>query len=646
MISSEPANPPDLLEGVLQTSLDAILLCRAIRSPEGRIVDFQVVRCNERAAAITRLPQALMLSHSMLTLDPDGHTSGIFDKYKQVTETGLPLYVEHYFARADVWMAQSLARFGDGVLTSWADISALKRAEAARQRETDLLQAILNNTQTGIAVMQSVRDDAGRIVDFRFTHLNPDAERITRRPKGQLIGQLYSTAWPDAQTNGVLHWHTRVAVTGEPAKINGVNLPVGAYNGWYNIRIRPFGDGVIATFVDVTALKQAELANQQQAELLRSVLDNSANAIIAFSAVRAVDNGPIIDFRYVARNAASRRNSGQTDEEVIGQTMRQQWPGVVETGAFERYVRVVETGQPDQFEQADETDQQRAGWSEISVRKWDDGIVLTVVDITDSKQHQQQIEQANRDLLRANENLRQFAYVASHDLQEPLRKIVAFGDMLKTQFARPLGPTGEDIIDRMQASAGRMSALIRDVLAYSRISTHRQPFQPCGLNELFDDLQRELSVECRTVGATLEVGLLPSVPGDCAQLRQLFGNLLANAFKFRQADPPLTVQVQGRLLKPGSLMAADWPEGLSAKQHYYEISITDNGIGFDQKYTERIFQVFQRLNPRQQYEGTGLGLAICKRVVENHHGTITASGRPGEGATFRVYLPAGDFIRD
>ncbi|MBC3785169.1 sensor histidine kinase [Spirosoma utsteinense] len=481
--------------------------------------------------------------------------------------------------------------------------------------------------------MESVRNGEGTVTDFRFTHINPAAEWITQQKKEALIGELYSNAWPEARQNGVLDWHLRVVQTRTPLKINGVNLPVGEYDGWYNIRIRPFGDGVIATFVDVTALKQAEFANQHQAELLRSVLDNSLNPIIAFSAIRDKTTGQIVDFRYEAQNEASRRDVDRTDEEVIGHTMLEYFPHVIETGLFDRYVRVIETGQSERFEQEYNYDK-LTGWSEMTVSKWGDGIVLTLVSITDSRDRQQQLEQVNRELLNANENLRQFAHVASHDLQEPLRKITAFSDILQDQFSPLLGDHGKDIINRMRSATERMSTLIRDVLAYSRISTYREPFQLVALNQLLANVCYELKSNVQETGSKIDVSELPIVQGDRNQLYHLFINLLTNALKFQPGQQPALIEVTCQ-----TVTGNDGPPELETDRDYYEISLTDNGIGFDSKYTELIFQVFQRLHSRQQYNGTGMGLAICKRVVENHRGAIMATSLPGQGATFRVYLP-------
>ncbi|MFD2570247.1 ATP-binding protein [Spirosoma soli] len=634
MITNLPTQPPELLlESILQNSLTGVLLCQAVRDESRQIIDFQVLWCNDQAVAMARMPREQILTETMLTSDPEGWDSGIFDKYRQVAETGVPMQIEHHYVAGNIWMAQSLTRFEDGVLASWSDITSLKEAERSQQQETELLQAILDNTQTGIVVMQSVRNESGRVVDFQFTHVNVDAERMTLRSKEDLVDQLYTTVWPAAQTNGVLDWHIKVAETGAPAKIDSVYLSVDGYEGWFNIRIRPFRDGVIATFVNVTALKRAELANQQQTELLRSVLDSSSNAIIAFSAIRDTVTGKIVDFRYEAQNEANRRNPTRTDEEVIGHTMLEYFPHVIATGLFDRYVQVIETGESTRFEQEYNYDE-LSGWYELSVVKWGDGIVLTLVDITASKGYQRQIEQSNRELMHVNDNLRQFAYVASHDLQEPLRKIVAFGDMLQEQFAPQLGELGQDIISRMQLATGRMSALIKDVLAYSRITTHREPFRFVALNDILADICHQVQSEYAEMKVSLNVSELPTIRGDHSQLHQLFGNLLMNAIKFRPTNRQPVVHVSCQTV-PG----AAGPPGLNPNLEYHEICVADNGIGFDEKHAERIFQVFQRLHNRQRYDGTGVGLAICKRVVENHHGLITASGKLDEGATFRVYLP-------
>ncbi len=257
-------------------------------------------------------------------------------------------------------------------------------------------------------------------------------------------------------------------------------------------------------------------------------------------------------------------------------------------------------------------------------------------------QANQELEDSNVNLSRSNKNLEQFAYIASHDLQEPLRKIQQFGDLLKTRFD---GSPGEDLVylDRMQSAARRMSNLIRDLLAYSRISTGQIINTSVSLNQVVNQALDNLSVVVEETKAQIQRDDLPTVLGDKTQLGQLFLNLLSNAFKFSSQDksgeaiaPQVTITHQ-------QIQNADLPANVKPNRYaetYHLIEVSDNGIGFDKKYLDRIFQVFQRLHGKNEFAGTGVGLAIVEKVVANHGGAITAASKPGEGATFSVYLPA------
>jgi signal transduction histidine kinase len=252
------------------------------------------------------------------------------------------------------------------------------------------------------------------------------------------------------------------------------------------------------------------------------------------------------------------------------------------------------------------------------------------------------LERANVDLLRSNQNLEQFAYIASHDLQEPLRKIQQFSDLLKNRYRA--SPDGEEwvYLERMQSAASRMSLLIKDLLAFSRIATSQVIARPVPLNHVINQVVEDLSVSIEESGAQIQVDFLPTVQGDYTQLSQLFQNLLANAVKFRHRPN------SGQVVKPQITILAslalgpELPASLQTSQYtsvYHRIDVTDNGIGFDEKYADRIFQVFQRLHGKNEFAGTGIGLAVVQKVVTNHGGAITASSRPGQGATFSVYLP-------
>lgn len=239
------------------------------------------------------------------------------------------------------------------------------------------------------------------------------------------------------------------------------------------------------------------------------------------------------------------------------------------------------------------------------------------------------------ELARSNAELQEFANVASHDLQEPLRKIVAFGDRLKTKYGESLPPQGCDYLERMQNAAQRMQSLIDDLLTLSRITTKAQPFVPVDLTQVVQEVLSDLEVCIERVRGEVDVGELPTIQADPLQMRQLLQNLIGNALKFHQPSESPIVRIHSQLVKVDEQQST----GSSETPTLCQIWVEDNGIGFDENYKERIFGAFQRLHTRSEYEGTGMGLAICRKIVERHNGKITAKSILGQGSMFIVTLP-------
>jgi len=237
-------------------------------------------------------------------------------------------------------------------------------------------------------------------------------------------------------------------------------------------------------------------------------------------------------------------------------------------------------------------------------------------------------------LERSNKELQDFASVASHDLQEPLRKIHAFSDRLRSRCAPALDDAGRDYLDRIQNAAGRMHTLINDLLTYARVATKAQPFVPADLVSITREVVSDLEARIEQVNGRVEVGELPSVEADPLQVRQLMQNLIGNSLKYHRPDVPPVVSICSHHLTECASPTQNAPSGL-----YCQILVEDNGIGFDEIYAEKIFTIFQRLHGRTEYEGTGVGLAVCRKIVERHGGTITARSTPGKGSTFTVTLP-------
>ena len=248
----------------------------------------------------------------------------------------------------------------------------------------------------------------------------------------------------------------------------------------------------------------------------------------------------------------------------------------------------------------------------------------------------EELLKSNQLLVRSNESLQQFAYVASHDLQEPLRKIQSFGDIIKNRYADQLGE-GVDYLERMQTAAYRMSELIKDLLTFSQVAVRPDVGTLVSLTQVIKTALVNLDLLIQETGAIVKVEPLPTVVGDRSQLGQLFENLLSNALKYRRADMAPSIRISTRTVTIGELPPSVKPVHLAPA--YHRVDVSDNGIGFDEKYVDRIFEVFQRLHGKSQYTGTGIGLAICDKVAVNHGGAITARSQPGQGATFCVFLP-------
>ncbi|GMM72446.1 hypothetical protein MTsDn5_23980 [Alteromonas gracilis] len=247
----------------------------------------------------------------------------------------------------------------------------------------------------------------------------------------------------------------------------------------------------------------------------------------------------------------------------------------------------------------------------------------------------QELSVFSEELARSNRELEDFAFVASHDLQEPLRKIRAFGNRLESGYNDVIDERGKDYLARMLNAAERMSMLISDLLAFSRVSTRGKEFGEVDLNRAINSVIDDLEIAIDEKSAEINVSDMPVIRGDKSQLEQLFLNLISNALKFQSegVKPVVSINVTNALPEDTSDIL------ISEEYEWIKITVTDNGIGFEQSFAEKIFAPFQRLHGRSEYKGTGIGLAVCRRIVERHNGQINAISKPGEGATFSIILP-------
>ena len=384
---------------------------------------------------------------------------------------------------------------------------------------------------------------------------------------------------------------------------------------------------------DFALRRRAEAALAQQARLLSDIIDTMPELVFLKDS----------EGHYVLDNRAHRRYLGVTPGETInGKTARDIYPKDIADRHAEEDQYVLTTGAPirDREEQARPAAPNIRWLSTTRIPLRDPGgkivgLVGVSLDITQRRADEEKLKRFAAQLERSNAELQSFASVASHDLQEPLRKIQAFGDRLRAKCGDQLSEQGRDYLDRMQSAASRMQTLIQDLLQLSRVTSRAQPFQPCDLGQIVTEVTGDLEVRLEQSSGNVEVGEMPTIDADPLQMRQLFQNLITNALKFHKPDEPPLVRIDCE-----QLAATDFSlPGVRPPDRIVRITVEDNGIGFDPKFADQIFIVFQRLHTKTEYEGTGIGLAVCRKITDRHGGSIVAQSEEGRGAKFVITLP-------
>lgn len=385
---------------------------------------------------------------------------------------------------------------------------------------------------------------------------------------------------------------------------------------------------ILFTFVSTFLLSK----EQQWLEgFLESILNTSQNGIAHFKAMRK--DGEIVDFKISFVNRALEPLLGIRPGDVTGKNLGSLPRDIHDEEVKERYIRVVETGESMQYETFYHRGEIEK-WFYVSLVRLGDGLTATFHDITGLKRSEEELKASIAQLERSNMELEQYAYVASHDLQEPLRKIRSFGSFLLDTQAPKLDQKGRDQLSKIMSAAERMSILIKDLLSLSSLKKE-QEFIPTDLNEILSVVLQDLDLLITQKNARIESKDLPVIKAIPLQMTQLFYNLINNSLKFAREGVQPVIRISCRKLSP----AEAEQHGLSlVAGGYYELVFADNGIGFKREYSDQIFGLFKRLNDRHSFPGSGIGLALCKKVALNHGGDIWALGEEGKGAEFYVAL--------
>ncbi|MFT5241957.1 MAG: PAS domain S-box-containing protein [Candidatus Promineifilaceae bacterium] len=376
---------------------------------------------------------------------------------------------------------------------------------------------------------------------------------------------------------------------------------------------------MVGTHTDITRTKSAERRERETHEVLSAVLDQSPDSVLVTNL-----NG---EYTLVNTIAASRFEKSLDD--ILGKTATSLFS---EQDALHRQQldrSIIATGDAKTFEESLTIGGRHMTMLTTKAPFLDShgktvGLITMSRDISELSAARQTLFLRSEELESSNSELEQFAYIASHDLQEPLRKISTFAELLVDTDKERLSDEGREFLRFMQNAAQRMQTLVQDLLEISRVTIRSNPFEPVDLQKLCSDVLIDLEFAIEDAAARVELKPLPVIDADASQLRQLLQNLIGNAIKFRRPDVPVTVCIE-----PDTTREDDNVTFL----------VSDNGIGFDEKHSDRIFGIFQRLHAKHAYSGSGIGLAICRKIVDRHHGTISVQSQPGDGTTFSVTLP-------
>jgi two-component system sensor kinase FixL len=478
-------------------------------------------------------------------------------------------------------------------------------------------------------------------LDGRFTFGNCRYFETVGQPAGDVLGKTDFDFFPRELAEKYRADDQRVLETGQTFEaVERHQMPDGSMH-FVQVWKTPLRDaagqivGTQAIFWDVTDHHRAEEALQESEARKAAILESSLDGIITVD-----QQGRICEF-----NRAAERMFGRPRAQVLGKDPADiLFPSDASAGHHDRLGRYIAQGSGSMLGRRMEVVAVRAGGQKfpaemamtISRLQGEPVFTFFLRDISERKQAEEARARHAAELARSNADLQQFAFAASHDLQEPLRKILAFGDRLKIKCADALSDDGRLYLERMQNAARRMQELIHGLLELSRVTTKGSQFERVDLNEIAQQVMTDLEVRVEQLAGRVELGRLPVIEADPVQMRQLLQNLIGNGLKFYPPGRPPHVEVLAQEIEkpeaagPGmALVSGPW----------CRIVVRDHGIGFDEKQSERIFAVFQRLHTRDEYEGAGLGLAICRKIAQRHHGTIVANSSPGHGATFTVTLP-------
>ncbi|HEY0059023.1 MAG TPA: ATP-binding protein [Flavisolibacter sp.] len=610
---------------------------RPLLDSEGSIIDFEYAYCNREFYAYTGLPKETVLGKSVSDsplITSEDLRKQFFQQLLHVYQAGTPMQDRFHNLHLNRYYSYTRSKVSDGVLTVLQDRTEEITIIQQLEEQTALTQSLLRQSANGITVSEVIRNDAGKVVDGKTILANDAAEQYMMIPKEDYLAKTIAQIDPGIMKSELYTMSMKTLETGEPFHTQYYFEPSAK---WIALSVSKMDDNrLINIFTDITETKMIELERKLAAERLKAVFNASQSGMFIFAPVYNTE-AEIIDFRFVITNPTFAAYVGQTPQALEHELGSTWFPGYLVNGVFDMYKSTYLTGETARKEIHYNVDGHDLYLDLLSTKVGDE-VLITFNDYTAVKSSQVQLETLVQELKRSNSYLEEFAHAASHDLKEPIRKIQTFSGILQNSLMERLTPDELRLFERMSAASVRMKQLVNDLLDYSYVSTSAPlQMEPVDLNERVKLVLVDLEIQVEESGAIINIEPLPTVTGFKRQLQQLFQNLLSNALKYRQAGSPPEITIRSSIVT-GKEVTDSLPEAAGG-QTFHCIEVRDNGIGFEQQYADKIFNMFQRLHGKQEYAGTGVGLSIARKVVENHNGAIWAQSSPGEGSSFFILLP-------
>ena len=609
-IENDLIKSKDMYYMIFNEMLDGFALHDIICDEQGKAIDYRYIDVNPAFEKLTGLKRELLIGRTVREALP-GIESYWIEKYGNVALTGEPINFENFAKDLDRYyhttaFCPQIGQFA----VIFQDVTFQRRAEEKIKESEKRYRSYVDNAPDGIFVINE---------NGKFYEVNPAGLKMTGYSAEELLNLSISDII-HSQDQSLVQTHLVTVVTTGSASHELAFVDKSGTKRYWNIDTVKLTETRLLVFAkDVTDKHHAaEALSNSEMRLSMHVQQTPLGVIEAD-----------VNLRITSWNPAAIAVFGHSEKEALNQDISQLIFSSDQQTGFQTLWDLFVKGNGNQKEVFKNV---RKNGHEITCEwyltpLYDKTSQLTsiaclVLDISEKIEAEIELKRAIENLTRSNKELENFAYVASHDLQEPLRKIQAFSDRLMSKYLDVIDDHGKEYITRMHQSAERMQVLINDLLAFSRLTTQVRSFETIDLNMVFKNVLNDLEINIEKTGAKIETGRLPVIEGDEIQMSQLFLNLLSNSLKFRFPDRPPVIKINA-----------------VENRKFYQITVTDNGIGFDEKYLERIFVIFQRLHNRSEFEGTGIGLAMCKKIVERHNGSITASSKPDMGATFIIELP-------